>query len=167
MTLMMGIDPGVTGALAVVYYRSTTVFEVIQLVDLPVVNEVNGRVIDVLVLQSVLWTHAPDMVVIEYPMWTRHDGGAQASTSWRNFGRIEATVAISCDALLHLVSPADWKKGMGLTLGKLADRKQKKAHALDVARKLFGTDPHLKRVKDHDRGEALLLTYWGFSQMAS
>lgn len=50
-----------------------------------------------------------------------------------------------------VVSPREWKRFFGLTSDKEA--------CLDLARKLFGVE-HLKRQKDHNRAEAMLLARW-------
>jgi len=160
--MVMAIDPGVSGAIAVVDYQDARHFNITEVCDLPINETLNGKTTDSVALYDVLIGHNPTRIVVEYPMWVQHDGRAQASTMWRNFGHIEAAVAFAkYDSRLVTPAPAVWKRDMGLTLGRLADRKQKKAHALAVARKLFGVEPYLKRAKDHDRAEALLLSYWG------
>jgi len=167
VTTIIGIDPGTSGALAVARYRPHYPPDVLHVSDLPIITVSTGKVVDVEALRTLLFSFTPDMVVVEYPLWQRHDGATQASTSWRNFGRIEATVMMTCVSsdrtALCLVSPTVWKKEMGLTLGRTADRKQRKALSMAVAKKLFGDKAlgYLSRVKDHDRAEALLLTYWG------
>lgn len=165
-TVIAGIDPGVSGAIAVVAYEDANHYVITTLEDLPTSAGPKGKVTDVCTLRYHLLCCKPAVVVVEYPMWAKHDGAVQSSTAWQNFGRVAATIELCCNEYVEQfiqVSPVTWKADMGLTLGHLADRKQKKAHSLAVARKLFGTEPYLKRVKDHDRGEALLLTYWGFS----
>ena len=165
--MIIGIDPGTSGGLAVVHYRPHYPPDVLHVIDLPIITVATGKVVDVETLRKLLFSFTPDMVVVEYPLWQRHDGATQASTSWRNFGRIEATVIMTCISsdrtALCLVSPTTWKKEMGLTLGRMADRKQRKALSMAVAKKLFGDKVlgYLSRVKDHDRAEALLLSYWG------
>jgi hypothetical protein len=124
---------------------------------------VTDSMVDVPVIADWLRAAAPALIVIEYPMWVRHDGAQQASISWQNFGRVDGACMFTLPHTpIRRVEPRLWKADMGITLGHNASRTQKKAHAMNLARKLFGEEPWLKLVKHTDRGEALLMTYWGF-----
>lgn len=58
-----------------------------------------------------------------------------------------------------LVRPQTWKKSLGLN----ADEKK----SLALARQLYpAASPYLKRVKDHNRGDALLIAHWGLNHVA-
>lgn len=50
------------------------------------------------------------------------------------------------------VYPQRWKRDLGLTSNK--------SQSLEMARTMYGTDPWLKRQKDHNRAEALLMAHW-------
>lgn len=135
----IGIDPGVTGAVAWLTEPGVTVE------DMPA-NP-----------QDLFTTLEPEpasqvKVIIEQP-GLRPGGGIHSSFKiGQGFGRIEGVLA-SLGIPYVVVSPAKWKRHFNL-IGK--DKEASRA----LARSLWPSAP-LERKKDHGRAEALLLAEYG------
>jgi crossover junction endodeoxyribonuclease RuvC len=145
MTTYIGIDPGVTGAVAALAADG----RVLLCADLPVVRM--GKLAwcdrEELVLALLLaGCEGPFSALIEraQPM------PRQGVSSTFGYGTVFGSILASLHgwASIDLVAPAVWKRAMGLTSDKSA--------SLDRARMLF-PDVTLKRARDHNRAEALLL----------
>jgi crossover junction endodeoxyribonuclease RuvC len=156
MTLTIGIDPGLTGAIAAIDEAS----QLILCADLPVIRSGKLAWIDSNDLTSLLMRcrdGRPAQILIErsQPM------PGQGVSSTFCTGVVLGSILAACQRVaipLHLVTAAVWKRSMGLGADKSA--------SLDKARLLFPT-AELDRVKDHNRAEALLLAYYGLSQQRS
>jgi len=151
VTLTLGIDPGLSGALAVLDPDGAP--ELVA--DLPVIRDRSLAWIDGGALQSTLLEaiHGrPCRAVVERVSSSPQQGVASAFTFGIGFGSILATIQ-TLRLPIELITPAQWKTALGLGKDKRA--------SLDKARLLFPTaDLHLAK---HDgRAEALLLAY--FSQ---
>lgn len=154
--ICIGIDIGVTGAVAAVDSRKTC-----TVVDLPTVAIEGKRLVKrkvcVVGLRDILRTLVPAgeacMAVIEDVHMGIGKGGAARSSLDLNRGRIEAVLEI-LRIPVTVVQPAVWKRHHGLL-------KTEKAQSLEAARKLFPTASHmLQRQKDHNRAESLLIACW-------
>lgn len=138
---IVGIDPGVTGAMAVI---DGTHYDV---ADLPVVD----GFVDGSLVRDALIAWNPDVVWLE-KTHTMPKGGQANFSSGYSQGALRTAVQ-SLDIPLELVLPTAWKKTQGL-IGK------DKEASLALARNLFpAMDLHLK--KHHDRAEALLIARHG------
>lgn len=149
MTVTIGIDPGVTGAAAVLEADGT--FR--ALFDLPVIRDKSLAWIDGDRLAAALLAamRADAATVILERVSAMPGQGVSSSFGFGvTFGSILA--AVQCLRLrIELVTPAVWKRALGLSSDKRA--------SLDRARLLFpGAD--LTLAKHHGRAEALLLAYW-------
>lgn len=159
--IFIGIDPGLTGAVAAVDSAGTYTVEDIPTVPLPGSGLVRRRV-DGLELARVLRNMVPAghacCVVVED---VQAMGGSAVQTMgsmMRSVGAIETAVEI-LRMPLRRAMPRAWKKHYGLGSDKGA--------SLDVARRLFPlAHPRLKRAKDHNRAEALLLARYGQERLA-
>jgi len=157
---MIGIDPGITGAIA--YYGGV--------IDIPVEpNGIKRKVknrIDALATYKLLksmFDNGENYVILEDQVYrpvintkTRAfvpGGGASAFSLGDTYGVLRAL----CDAIgfsVIVVSPTKWKKYMGLS--------KDKDHSLHAARTAQpGLSIALKRKKDHNRAEAILLREYG------
>jgi Holliday junction resolvasome RuvABC endonuclease subunit len=152
MTIILAIDPGLTGALAL--YHPETPHHV-GVYDMPVVDgEINYHQ-----LFSLLKTWKPDIAYIERVGPMPRDGVRQA---WRFASAYTAArVAV---ALLNiptvLVTPGSWKKAM--KVGGGADGKEEcRAMAL---RMFPACADHFARKKDAGRAEAALLAVYASQQ---
>lgn len=156
--IAIGIDPGLTGALAVInrLARTATVH------DLPLTGEGAKRRIDGRALILLLRQVAPaaDAVVV----------GLEEVHALPGFGiksqEAMCGAAYSVQAVLDifrapvtLVLPKVWKKQYLLAKKRGEKPTAWKARHVDVARRLYPACAGLERAKDHNRAEALLIAH--------
>lgn len=153
--IVLGIDIGVTGALAAVDARGTC-----SVADLPTVGVDGNRVVKrkvsaVGVRDLVLGLTRPGdavLAVIEDVHMGMGPGAAARSSLDLNRGRIEAVLEL-LRVTVHAVPPRVWQRWYGI---------KAKGDALDKARALYPlAESHLARKKDHNRADALLLAHFG------
>lgn len=157
-TRIIGIDPGLDGALAL-FSRTHDGLVTLSVADMPTRKiEVNGATKRTIELQLLAhWFDKNfrdvDLCVIEKV----HSMPSQGVTSSFNFGFNAGVVqgmAAAFGLPLLLVPPITWKRAMGLT--------SEKQDSLALARKLFvGFDHYFTRVRDDGRAEASLLALYG------
>jgi hypothetical protein len=144
---ILAIDPGLTGAIAF-YYMSQK--DRVAVYDMPVVE--NG--VNPAELSALIGRHTPAIAVIERVGPMPRDGVAQA---WR-FSAAYATarVVVALNNIPQvLITPASWKKAMGLPGGK-----DNKDRSRGMAMRLFPACAiSFGRKKDASRAEAALLAY--------
>jgi len=137
---VMGIDPGISGAVAFFYPEQDRV----ALYDMPVVNNmVNGAE-----LARIIKAYAPTDGIIE----AVHAMPGQGVSSTFKFGQsygIAIGVVTACTVPCHLVTPQRWKKYFRLGSDKDEGR--------ELAIRLWPDSIHFSRKKDHGRAEAALL----------
>lgn len=156
MSLILAIDPGLTGAWALLERDG----RVIALGDLPVIADMKTKTIDAAVLADrwlALIGERDVTGIIErvHPMPASGSQGAFSQgmtlgSSWAALRFIDASV--------EFVTPGSWKRDLGLLAPGATDIARKRA-SLDKARLLFPR-ASLDRQKDHGRAEALLIGYW-------
>lgn len=157
--IIIGIDPGVSGAMAmidgdrVIAVRDlpTVVYGKLKWIDacelLAMLRKLTGARIRPAMRAYVEHTHAmPKMGVIA------------ANSKGLTLGSVLATLQV-WGVSVQLVSPQSWKREFGLISPKSKDR-EKKLAALSRARLLFPT-ADLDRHKDHNRADALLIAAFG------
>lgn len=163
--LILGIDPGATGAIAILADGDPAGF-----IDMPIVpretsgNEVNGKALAAS-LRGVMQQHpgAFMLAVMErvnaMPSFSR-DGaerrgmGSQSSFNFgESFGIVKGVLA-ALGVSYSLVHPQTWKRRLALT-GKEKDA----ARALAVAT-FPGAAHNLQRKKDIGRADALCIAHW-------
>lgn len=156
--LLLAIDPGLTGAFALLDSRGA----IIAVEDLPVIRD--GKLgwidADTLVGRLIELRAGREMqAIIERVHAMPKNGCIAAFSQGCTFGSILASLRM-VRARIEFVPPQTWKRSMGLIGGdrKLTDIERKRA-SLDKARLLFPDAP-LDRQKDHGRAEALLIGYW-------
>ena len=143
---ILGIDPGLTGALA--YIGDDNMATVM---DMPLTAGFHGKqMVDVTTIVDVvenMWK-SPEYIIIETPTFRHGNAAVSTTTTWFNYGRLTAAFTDWGE-----VMPATWKKQLKLS--------HDKRESLEMARGLF---PHLasllSRQKDHGRAEALLIAEW-------
>lgn len=169
--IVIGIDPGLTGAVAVMDHQGVRVVFDIPTMPVPgagpkamIKTKVDGHKLLSLLLQSCPAAEGKPTMVLEqvHARATGNEGRgntmqAQASLM-RTLGAIE-TVAECMKWPTKYVSPQSWKRKFGL--GK------EKSQSLETARRLHPeAAADLKRVKDHNRAEAVLLAHYGLLEVA-
>jgi crossover junction endodeoxyribonuclease RuvC len=156
MTLM-GIDPGVTGAIA--FYEPGIKYT-LAVYDMPADDQGD---LDLGFILELMDMHRPDLCVMErVAAMTYIDGrgvrrgqGAAASFNFgMNYGKLFGLFAGRVD--LITVAPAVWKAKLGLSRDKNKSREK--------AAQLFDSHTGLFKLKKHDgRAEAALLAFLGVS----
>jgi hypothetical protein len=152
MTIILAIDPGLTGAMAL---YATDVPDRVGVYDMPIVN----GVIDIHRIHSLVYDWQPHIAVIERVGPMPRDGVRQA---WRFASAYSATCTVV--ALLHipitLVTPGSWKKAMKVKGGP-EGKEQCRALALQM---FPACAAHFARKKDQGRAEAALLAVYASQQ---
>lgn len=154
MMTVAGIDPGKTGALALLHADGSVNFHDVPMIKLrgkekPAWSEwVNDW------SSALRWADV-DMIVIEDVSARPGQGVTSMFTFGRTLGFVHGIVATVCNCPIHFVTPSVWKAKLGLlNSGKGASR--------EICRTLYpSTAPKVARVKDDGRAEAVLLAHYG------
>ncbi|MBO1361805.1 hypothetical protein J2D73_18645 [Acetobacter sacchari] len=158
MKTVIGIDPGINGAVAIMNERG----DLIEVLDMPttptVVSGKTRSVVSAPLLATMIRAHDPSSVWIEKV----HAGPKMGSLSAMSFGIgvgvIEGVVA-ALGKPLTTARPAIWKKAMSCPADKDAARTR--------AMQLFPTSADLfKRKKDDGRAEAAMIALYGLNHSA-
>jgi hypothetical protein len=153
--LTLGIDPGLTGAWAVLDSDGG----LLCVEDLPIIRDGRLGWIDSPSLCSRIRdvrAGRPLKAVCERIAPLPQNGRMGAFSQGCTLGSILASLQL-VGASIELVAPASWKRALNLSKDKAA--------SLDKARLLFPT-ADLDRVKDHNRAEALCLAHWAYRRAA-
>lgn len=150
---LVGLDPGLSGAIALLGPDSLTVY------DMPTheitVNGSKRRQIDLYALARWIDTFGRGikMAYVEEVHAMPKQGVSSSFAFGFAAGAAQAILA-SAFVPMHLVSPAKWKRAMGLTSDKDASRR--------AASRLLPQFSHLwSRAKDDGRAESVLLAIYG------
>ena len=155
----IGIDPGSTGALAVIRDDGFVVINDWPGDERAVVN----------MLHSIDWGFTIVGVVVEHQQSRPNQNCSSTFKQAMNYATWLTAVAFMRWPL-RVVRPEAWKKGFGYP-GKDKARKgvkgyaeqfqkESKAYSLTLARRMYPqADKYLTRVMDHNRAEALLLAH--------
>lgn len=145
-SIIIGVDPGQSGAFAALDQQGN----LHDTWDMPMVDKrINGALIaDILVQLQVV----ADVLICE----DVHAMPGQGVTSMFTFGRglgVVEGVALGAGIPVRWVSPAKWKRALGLSADKGASRRR--------AIELWPAQSSMfARVKDDGRAEAALIAYW-------
>ncbi len=166
--IVMGIDLGVSGALAAIDAAGTALIE-----DLPIVEaDDGGKRLDaratIVLLRQLIPAGEAGLLVTE-DIRVRQMAGRKMShaTETTLVGLRFALQAVADIARLPLrtVQPQTWKRRYALKADK--GGKGVKGDARTIAAGLYPQVAHqLKRVKDHNRAEALLIAHYGRTVLA-
>lgn len=160
MSYVIGIDPGINGAIAI--FRDGVLH---RLIDMPTLEIDSGKTkkrhISAAGLATILnvFISDADCHVVTERVTARPGQGV---TSMFNFGRSAGIIEGVVAALLipnTYVTPQAWTKAVGRAAGKDASRMR--------AMELFPTRAELfKRAKDDGRADAALIAYWYLTKNA-
>lgn len=159
MTVILGIDPGLSGALAF-YYPETGALDV---VDMPTIKSGGAKgknEIDRTALARLIDTSAASIThcFLEKVGGRPGEGAAGAFNFGRGVGLLEMAICAHFIPMTQ-VTPAVWKKAMGCT----GDKEQSRARASDILPRHADKWP----LKKHDgRAEAAVLAVYGARQLA-
>lgn len=153
MIYIIGVDPGLSGALAVLGAAG----ELVQLADLPVIRDGRLAWIDGGALQSLLieaLAGRPARAIVERVSAMPRQGVASAFTFGVGLGSV-LSILQARQVSVELVTAAVWKRALGLSSDKRA--------SLDKARLLYPS-ADLALAKHDGRAEALLLAHWALTR---
>jgi crossover junction endodeoxyribonuclease RuvC len=155
MSGVLGIDPGLSGALALWRDGQWT------LLDMPIVGDSKRHEINGPALCAWLREQHPNHAFLEYA--AARPG--QGVTSMFRFGVSYGSIKMALSAIgvaYTVITPAKWKLAVGVPTG--ADKEASRQRALQ----LFPDQAaNLARKKDHARADAMLLAYFGMRAGAS
>lgn len=153
--MILGIDPGLSGALALLSPEGN----VLAIEDMPtievVINGKKRRNMPPVALANIIRILAPQKAFLENVGVRPGEGAVGAFSFGRNLGQIEGVLA-ALQIPTTLVHPATWKRRMNIPADKGGARMKAMALFPDKV-DLF------KRVKDDGRAESVLLAYYGLS----
>jgi crossover junction endodeoxyribonuclease RuvC len=145
--IIMGIDPGLSGAVAFLAPSEQRV----AVFDTPVMDgRVNGTELATLIRQ---W--APDVAIIELSSSRPGQGLSSTFKYGVSFG-CACGVVNALEIPIHYVSPSKWKKQLRLS----SDKEESRRRAIET---WPSCAEHFKRKLDHNKAEACLLALYGAS----
>lgn len=150
MSIIIGIDPGKSGALAAL----STNGHLIEVFDMPVVGTtISGALLNEWVHEWVNPPIGPSVVAVIEDVHAMPKQGVSTTFAFgRALGLVEGVIQGN-GIPLHYVSPARWKRDLRLGRDKGVSRQRAVELWPDKAG-LFA------RVKDDGRAEAALIAYW-------
>ena len=156
MTKVLGIDPGISGGLAIVEITDGAAPALVECIDIPVVGTGAKERVDVAAIRNFIDRHKPIRALIERAQAMPKQGASSGFKYGRAVGAIEATVAL-CSIPVEIIEPSAWKRHWHLP-GKDKESGRQKALQLFPA-----AHAALARKKDHGRAEAALIALFGAS----
>lgn len=146
---IMGVDPGVSGAIAFYYPAHPNN---ISIYDMPSI----GKEVNCPELRALMKQYRPDFAVIEAVHAMPKQGVSSSFNFGMSYGMMRGVVA-ACGTPQHLVSPRKWKSYFGLTADKDTSRR--------MAILTWPESEHFNRRKDDGRAEAALLALYGSKEI--
>jgi crossover junction endodeoxyribonuclease RuvC len=140
---ILGIDPGISGGLAVIEIADGAVPVLVECSDIPVVGTGAKERVDVAAIRNFIDRHKSTRALIERAQAMPKQGALSGFKYGRAVGAIEATIA-----------PTAWKRHWHLP-GKDKESGRQKALQLFPA-----AHAALARKKDHGRAEAALIALY-------
>jgi crossover junction endodeoxyribonuclease RuvC len=154
MKIMLGVDPGIRGALALVEIDGDAGSRAVTAIDVPTIGTGAKERVNVHAIQEWILEHGPQHAFIERGQAMPRQGASSGFKFGRSVGALEPTIAL-CAVPLEIIEPSMWKRALRLR-GK--DKKGSRQKALE----LFPHAQHLlARKKDHQRAEAMLIALYG------
>jgi crossover junction endodeoxyribonuclease RuvC len=160
-TLIIGVDPGIKGAVGVLELTSPTTFKFVDVFDLPT-NKTNKGLsrINPYDLSIKLGPYSLDAklaVIEEVGFMKGKEARGAAFTLGFATGLVTGVIS-SLFVPIHTVTPNIWKLSMGLSSDK--------SLSITTAKRLIPESQKHLTLKQHDgRAEALLLAVWGIRNM--
>jgi hypothetical protein len=167
---VLSIDPGVSGALAMVHHAPGNA-PTVQVHDFPRVTvTVSGRVRNRTDLHQ-LWllvqglaAIGPDLVVVEdIEAGGQRPNQRGAVVLGASYGALVMAV-IACGLPIHLAPPNRWKAQLGVSAGK-TEREKSDAARMAASRIFPNSAACWPLVKHHGRAEAALLGWYGVTKV--
>src|SRR5262244_3367943 len=106
---ILGVDPGVSGGLAVVEITDGAAPVLVECVDIPVVGTNAKERVDVATIRNFIEQHKPIRALIERAQAMPKQGASSGFKYGRAIGAIEAAVTL-CSIPVEIVEPSAWKR---------------------------------------------------------
>jgi crossover junction endodeoxyribonuclease RuvC len=151
---IIGIDPGISGGLAVIEIANGVAPVLVGCSDIPVIGTGAKERVDVAAIRNFIDRHKPIRALIERTQAMPRQGVSSSFKFGRATGAIEAAVTL-CSIPVEIVEPAVWKRFWRLP-GKEKESSRQKALQLFPA-----AHTALARKRDHGRAEAMLIALYG------
>lgn len=164
--IVLGIDPGLTGACAVLGHNGLLAVFDLPTMPIPgvgpkalVQRKLDGLALRLRILEACPADEPVAAVVEAVGVMSGKDNSLQTQGSLlRTLGAIECV--LECLRLpVGYANPLSWKRFYGLIDPDLKDT-QRKAKALETARALYPACADIGRAKDHNRAESILIAHW-------
>ena len=149
MTRYLGVDPGLSGALAIVEVING-IPVLIDATDMPSTGTGAKARVDIIAAAEWIAKHSPSTAYVERAQAFPGQGASSGFSYGRAVGALEAIVAL-CSIPLILVEASLWKRKLHLP-GKDKEAARQKALQLFPSQHAL-----LARKKDHGRAEAALI----------
>jgi len=151
--VIIGIDPGLSGALAFLGDKGLIV------IDMPTLKAGSKRAIDEVELARIIDAAYKlgdiEFAVLEQVATRPGEGAVGAFTFGRGYGLLRGILRAHYIPIIDC-TPARWKRDLGIKAGAGKDASRA------LAKERFQRDAELfNRVKDDGRADASLLAYWG------
>lgn len=164
--IVVGIDPGISGACAVLDHNGLRAVFDLPTMEIPGVgeksvvrNKIDSRALVRLLRAACPAGEAVQSVIERVQVMAGKTSGIQHQASLqRTLGAIEATLEILGWAPQY-AHPQTWKRWYGLIDSEASDTERKRG-SLECARRLYPDCEAIKRAKDHNRAEAILIAHW-------
>ena len=162
MTVIIGIDPGSKGGLALIVDG-----QLVDVEDMPMIDKrVNVAVLAAWITEHHR-IHGITKVTIENVHSMPGQGVATMFRMGRSFGEAIGCV-IALGHMIEFVPPQTWKKALGLTKRPGETKSQSKSRSRQLATDLYPSwSQTFKRVQDDGRAEAVLIARWGFGSVTT
>jgi crossover junction endodeoxyribonuclease RuvC len=147
---ILGCDPGIHGALAIVTITDSAAPTLVDVLDVPVIGTGAKERVNTILVWDWLAQHDPGHALIERAGSMPKQGVASTFKYARAVGSLETAIACR-DIPYSLIEPGVWKRHHHLRGG---DKEAARQRALQLFPKAF---TWLARKKDHQRAEAALI----------
>src|SRR5262249_1308634 len=106
--MIIGIDPGLSGALALLEVANGDT-ALVDVIDVPIVGSGAKQSVDVIALQEWLLRHGPSHAFLERAQAMPKQGASSGFKYGRTVGALEAVLAL-CLIPITVIEPSKWKK---------------------------------------------------------
>ena len=165
--IILGVDPGLSGALALLDCEARRRPRLVSTIDMPVVGEDARRRVWIAPLTEWLIENPkPEVAFVERAQAFPEQNASSGFLYGRAVGYVEAAI-LCCGVRLRTAEPSVWKRQMGLAR-KPEDKTKTnlKAASLALARAAFDdVGERLSLAKHENRAEAMLIGAFGARQM--
>lgn len=150
MTTLLGVDPGLSGALALIGPAG------LRIIDMPTLQPGKRRIIDEVELARLIDAAGPiDRAYLELVATRPGEGAVGAFAFGKGYGLIRGILRAHFIPIVD-IAPRRWKAAVGIPAG--AGKDASRAKAKDIFQREAGA---FARVKDDGRAEAALIAHYG------